>query len=436
VDIGDSRRDGAASNSVLITWQISFEHIQRVRPSAARLLSLMSLFDRQGIPESLLDGHYQDGNDIISDFEEDLSTLISFSLIAADMDGHQFGMHRLVQFSTRKWLELRGKLDGWKEKYIILMADNYPEGWYENWKVCQELFPHASALTTYRPTDGNTLQAWATVLHNAALYAKEMGHYQKALDMDELAVNAREHVLGPDHPDTLMTINNLATALSYLDRDAEAEAMLRQNLGYWETLRGPEHPDTLTCANNLAAVLKDQGKHEEAETMYRQNLYRWEKLRGLEDPRTLMSANNLALLLASQGKCEEAETMHQRVLEGHGKVPAPEHPHTASGLSRLGLILHGQGKYQEAEIILRQVLESYEKVLGHEHPDTLVIVYNVASVLEDQGRLEEAETLSRRALRGYENILGLEHPNTLASICLLRRVLEGKGKYEEAEALH
>ena len=106
MDIGDSRRDGTASNSIIATWKISFEHIRRERPSATRLLSLMSLFDRQGIPESLLGGRYQEDNDADSDFEDDLNTLTSFSLVAIDVDGHRFEMHRLVQFSTRKWLEL------------------------------------------------------------------------------------------------------------------------------------------------------------------------------------------------------------------------------------------------------------------------------------------------------------------------------------------
>ena len=58
-DVGDSRRDGRASNSIIATWQISFEHIQKEMPTAARLLSLISLFDRQGIPESLLYNRYQ-----------------------------------------------------------------------------------------------------------------------------------------------------------------------------------------------------------------------------------------------------------------------------------------------------------------------------------------------------------------------------------------
>lgn len=53
-EAGHLRRDTEAKNSIIITWQISFDYINRTRRSAVDLLSLMSLFDRQGIPEALL----------------------------------------------------------------------------------------------------------------------------------------------------------------------------------------------------------------------------------------------------------------------------------------------------------------------------------------------------------------------------------------------
>jgi len=53
-DAGDIWRDGAASNSIIRAWHISFEHIEKERPTTTHFLSLMSLFDRQGIPGSLL----------------------------------------------------------------------------------------------------------------------------------------------------------------------------------------------------------------------------------------------------------------------------------------------------------------------------------------------------------------------------------------------
>jgi hypothetical protein len=43
---GHHWRDWEAKYSIIVTWQISFEHIRQTRPSAADLLSPMSFFDR------------------------------------------------------------------------------------------------------------------------------------------------------------------------------------------------------------------------------------------------------------------------------------------------------------------------------------------------------------------------------------------------------
>jgi hypothetical protein len=69
------------------------------------------------------------------------------------VEGTEFEMHRLIQFSTKTWLELRGKLARWKEKFIILMDEQFPVGKYENWETCQKLFPHVEEAFAYRPVN-------------------------------------------------------------------------------------------------------------------------------------------------------------------------------------------------------------------------------------------------------------------------------------------
>ncbi|KAF2194645.1 TPR domain protein [Zopfia rhizophila CBS 207.26] len=436
MDIGDSRRDGTASNSIIATWQISFEHIRRARPSATRLLSLMSLFDRQGIPESLLDGRYQEGSHASADFEDDLNTLTSFSLVATDIDGHHFEMHRLVQFSTRKWLELQGDLEGWKEKYVTLLNNSYPVGRYENWKACQMLFPHAQAVIACQPTNGGALEAWASVLFKAAWYADDMGNYQVAQEMGRDALEAREAALGAEHPDTLTSVNNLGVVLSRQGKYEEAEAMHRRALEGSKKVLKLEHPDTLTSVSNLGSVLSRQGKYEEAEAMYRRALEGYEKILGPEHPDTLISVNNLGSVLERRGKYKEAEAVHQRALEGREMVLGPEQPSTLTSVSNLGLVFERQGKYEEAEAMQRRALEGREKVLGPEHPDTFTSISNLASVLLSQGNHEEAEAMYRRALEGCTKVLGSEHPDTLTSVSNFGLALLRQGKHEEAEAMH
>jgi tetratricopeptide (TPR) repeat protein len=435
-DTEDSRRDGTASNSILATWQISFEYILKDRPSATRLLSIMSLFDRQGIPEHLLLGSYQEEDNSSSDFEDDLNTLTGFSLVAINIDGSQFEMHRLVQFSTRKWLELRDELEGWKEKYVRLMDDSYPQGWYENWKVCQALFPHAQATVTCRPTDNGALEAWASVLYKAAWYAEVMGNYNEAEDMGRGALGAREAALGAEHPATLTSVNNLGAVLQGQGKYKEAEAMHQRALEAKEKVLGREHLATISSVNNLGVVLESQGKYKEAKAMHQRALEAREKMLGREHIATLISVNNLGTVLQSQGKYEEAKALHQRALDVREKVLGREHPATLTSVGNLAAVLKSQGKYEEAKAMHQRALEAREKVLGREHPDTLTSVYNLGAVLESQGKYEEAEAMHQRALEVKEKVLGREHPDTLTSVYSLGIVLESQGRYEEAQSMY
>ncbi|KAJ9137585.1 Kinesin light chain [Coniochaeta hoffmannii] len=143
---------------------ISFDYIRSKRPSAADLLSLMSFFDRQGIPESLLkapkaddvpqgggangsddsDNSDADGSDGEADnrFEEDVAILRDFQLVVLSEGGDVLEMHGLVQLSTRKWLEASERQEKFKQQFVGRMAESFPTGAFENWATCQRLFPH------------------------------------------------------------------------------------------------------------------------------------------------------------------------------------------------------------------------------------------------------------------------------------------------------
>ena len=68
-DVRDPRRDQQASNSIIMTWRVTFTHLRQRRNSAARLLSLISLFDREAIPDHLLQGRYMESTDNQTDFD-------------------------------------------------------------------------------------------------------------------------------------------------------------------------------------------------------------------------------------------------------------------------------------------------------------------------------------------------------------------------------
>ena len=472
-DEGDLRRDPDVHHAVITTWQISFDQIKKDNPLAANILSLMSVFNRQGISESLL---CRDGDQLA--FEDALGVLCGFSLIVEESSGTSFEMHRLVQLATRTWLEVHGEIVKWKREALAILSNAFPRGEYENWIKCVPLLSHVEAVLSYKLQDPNDLINQASILHNFALYLWLKGDYQlsklkidqaieiRSMDLDEEdrsllasmnlcalvlqgqgkyeeaeAMNRRallgsEKVLGKEHPDTLTGVSNLAGVLRHQGKYEEAEAMNRRALLGYEKVLGKEHPHTLMGVSNLAGVLRRQGKYEEAEAMNRRALLGSEKVLGKEHPDTLTSVINLAGVLRRQGKYEEAEAINRRALLGYEKVLGKEHPHTLTSVSNLAGVLEGQGKYEEAEVMNRRALLGYEKVLGKEHPDTLTSVSNLAGVLRRQGKYEEAEAMNRRALLGYEKVLGKEHPNTLTSIYYLAYLLHKQKRYEDASELY
>ncbi|KAH7400586.1 putative kinesin [Phaeosphaeria sp. MPI-PUGE-AT-0046c] len=305
-EAGHLRRDKSASNAVLITWQISFDHIRKTRQSAADLLSLMSFFDRQGIQECLL---HRQSSITDNDFEDDVLALRDYSFIAVTQDAKTFEMHSLVQLATRTWLESEGQLDKWRKLFISNLCGELPTGDYENWETCQALFPHAQAALSQQPKDKELLKEWALLLYKAAWYAYGRGRAGDAEQMSVVSMEVRSEVLGEEDAETLRSMGLVGLARLLGGKYNGSQAMHSQTLEISKKVLGHEHPVTLASMNNLALVLDSQGKYKEAEVMHRQTLEIKEKVLGREHPDTLGSMNNLANMLDNQGKYKEAEAM-------------------------------------------------------------------------------------------------------------------------------
>ena len=63
---------------------------------------------------------------------------------------------------------------------------------------------------------------------------------------------------------------------------------------------GEEHPDVAVGMNNLASVLHDQNKLDEAAQLYQESIAIRKKVYGEEHPDVAIDLNNLALLLKDQ----------------------------------------------------------------------------------------------------------------------------------------
>jgi tetratricopeptide (TPR) repeat protein len=274
-----------------------------------------------------------------------------------------------------------------------------------------------------------------TVNNLGVLYAA-LGRLDEAEKMYQRVLQGYEKAWGPEHTSTLDTVNNLAVLYWKLGRLDEAEKMCQRALQGNEKAWGPEHTSTLDTVNNLGALYKELGRFDEAEKMYQRALGGYEKAWGPEHTSTFDTVSNLGILYADLGRLDEAEKMYQRALQGKEKAWGPEHTSTLNTVNSLGVLYADLGRLDEAEKMLQRALQGFEKAWGPEHTSTFDTVSNLGILYADLGRLDEAEKMYQRALQGYEKAWGPEHTSTLDTVHSLGLLYADLGRLDEAEKMY
>ncbi|KAF2094372.1 hypothetical protein NA57DRAFT_11860, partial [Rhizodiscina lignyota] len=369
----DLRRDRTStSNAVVKTLQLSFEQINRDAPSAANLLCMMSLFDRQAIQDVLLCDIEVTGRDILnyggplgstnqtamSDntgvlgservsedaFESDLSTLIAYNLITVNESGDTFSMHRLVQISAKAWAVKR------QSNYAVLVAISIIRlAPLLNWEAAD-----FGASASYKSLIAHALPVW----------------------------NSRAILLGSQLP---FTESFWTEYMSLFNRVA------------WYLLARGEPELGLEMAQEVSTTIR----HRLGET---NRVTLWSELRIAE-----------ALLLTLQSDFEEAERLHRQVLEGKELLYGPDSWTVSIAMSHLGDILYQRGKFQEGERYLRDALRIQRAQVVPVNFDVMRTMLLLSSNLDSQDRQAEALELISSVATTREKLLGEDHRDTITS---------------------
>lgn len=178
------------------------------------------------------------------------------------------------------------------------------------------------------------------VLRAVAGILKARGNLANARDAHEQVLAAYERILGPEHPDTLIALQNLANTRRDQGELAGARESHERAFATLERTLGMEHPDTLTALDNLAGTMKAQGELAAAREARERVYAAYEHTLGSEHLDTLRAEHNLANTLRSLGDVAGARLRYERVLAARGRILGIEHLDTLSPQCQQSCRLH------------------------------------------------------------------------------------------------
>ena len=193
-------------------------------------------------------------------------------------------------------------------------------------------------------------------MSNLSGYYESSEKYDLALTLVKEAFNLQKAKLGPEHPDTLVSMNNLAQLYWRTKQLEKSIPLFKEALKRLEAKLGRDHPKTLHLVANLGVNYMDAGRLKEAIPLL-EEAYRG----GQKDPSLYGFGETLMGAYAMAGeRAKLANLIREQVAEARKSLP-PDISRLAQQLAVFGLSLLKAKAFVEAEPLLRECLAIREK---------------------------------------------------------------------------
>jgi hypothetical protein len=256
--------------------------------TARRVLGVLTVLAPGGISRALLSQVGEQG-----DLDETLTRLSRWSLAHTRMDGDGVFLHDIVRRVVADRLRTDGALpQAIADAAALLDRATFDEqqAWDRRGEGDQ-LIAQIAALSTSAGSVSATLPAetvervlslrqWATRQLSA------VGDGARAVELAESIRTECDTLLGPEHPDTLATSDNLVIAYVAARRSTEGIPLAEEILQTRERVLGPDHPDTLASRYTLAYAHEYAGRLDAALSLYDRAFASYLRIYGPENAQT------------------------------------------------------------------------------------------------------------------------------------------------------
>jgi tetratricopeptide (TPR) repeat protein len=262
------------------------------------------------------------------------------------------------------------------------------------------------------------------------------GGHVEAMKFGQDALQVWSESLGEDDPQTLAMSVEVAIAMYFGGRAADAhELILQIRPSLQRYTDGEGFKALLLCDNIYGADLRSRSQFREALTLDLSILGKFEIVFGMNHERTLMVRNNVAVDYRLLGQFREALETDERTLADRRRSLGADDMYTLNSSNAVARDLRGLGKYQESLDIARRVVAAFEAAGGRENLRWLQACEGFATALRKAGHHWDALQESEHVLQRCRDYLGLDHMYTLRAATNLINDRRAVGDLAGAEEL-
>ena len=236
-------------------------------------------------------------------------------------------------------------------------------------------------------------------------HASDLGLPYEALTLD-VAVDALAGMLGPDHPDTFTSRNNLAYAYQSAGRLGEAVILYEKLFSDRTRILGPNHRDTLASCNNLAYAFESAGRLTDAIALYEDLLVNSVRILGPDHDEAFLSRINLAGAYMSAGFLTKAIPLYEEALADSVRILGPNHHATLLSRTDLAGAYMSAGRLAEAITLYQEVHTETKRIRGLINPVSYASSWRLQKAYKATDRLSETFPLFEEIHTDRTFILG------------------------------
>ncbi|KAK5716359.1 hypothetical protein LTR17_016402 [Elasticomyces elasticus] len=403
-----------SSQSVLVTWELSFEHLQENSPLSATFLSYLGCFHWQRIPRQLLLKLPEFEHLDLEDIRQVIKRPLNLSLLDEIEETAglvEYSVHPLVNERVISRLN-EGEAVRYLTPCIYLLAGLFPRNITGDDQathfLARYLVAHAVRQIELAEEFSVVSKSYASLLQVVAEFISGTGMVKYAVYLATRSLDLAMLVLNHDDLLVFRIRTAKASCLNNAARYSEAETECRFALELLDLREANAEvaEEDIDCNRNMlqghwATALLGLRRFSEVEEVYRKQLLN-RTVAGKAHEEVIIK-HNLANVLGRQGKTAEAEKINDEVLAwsftAEGKVVVPR----SLVLVMMNLKAHIRKRYASSDSGLKdsldeEVLETYLFVY-HESLELLGIA-DINTWIAANNAIEELHTLQRYSEEG------------------------------------